>query len=256
MSNECAKGVCLAFILGFKEKRNHFFEAAELNDVFSFYENFSHAPEKKEITFPIKNNKPPAFSKLWVEVSDLNLLKKHVALMGTKGQKADDTGLHFEVVNGNGKCVALADYSKKKRNKLEDNKHWCYCFDQMYIKQDFSSIKELFAPNFIMSSPLYGDYGNLERAKEADAAWKACFPDLVVTKNVTFIEDDRLIFFWSMAGTHLGEFKGLAPSKKRVSITGTATFTIRDSKIIRVHNHYDIGKIAQQLGMPVIQNKS
>ena len=76
------------------------------------------------------------------------------------------------------------------------------------------------------------------------------FPD--VQRNVDEqLTDGRqhVVTRWTMTGTHQGEFLGIAPTGKRVSITGISVYLISGGRIVQEWHQWDSLGLMQQLGV-------
>ena len=81
------------------------------------------------------------------------------------------------------------------------------------------------------------------------------FPDL--KRNVDEQLTDGLrhvVTRWTMTGTHEGEFLGIAPTGKRICITGISIHLIAGGKIVQEWHQWDSLGVMQQLGVvPTIE---
>ena len=59
---------------------------------------------------------------------------------------------------------------------------------------------------------------SLEGQKQRLAGFRAAFPDIKLTLEDVFAEDDRVVFRSTMRGTHEGEFQGIPPTGARVTV--------------------------------------
>lgn len=75
------------------------------------------------------------------------------------------------------------------------------------------------------------------------------FPDLRFTVEDTTCEKDKIAAYWTLSGTHKGEFLGIAPTNKKVSITGITIHQIVDGKILDAQAMWDAISLFQQLGV-------
>jgi len=80
------------------------------------------------------------------------------------------------------------------------------------------------------------------------AAFRTAFPDLQVTLGALIAEDDRVAYRLTWTGTHTGEFMGIAPTGKRVTVTETRVDQIANGKIMRHDGDSDQLGMLQQLG--------
>jgi steroid delta-isomerase-like uncharacterized protein len=76
----------------------------------------------------------------------------------------------------------------------------------------------------------------------------AAFPDVRFTIEDVICEEDRVTIRWTATGTHQGPLPGIAPSGKRVSITGILIDRIADGKIVETWSNWDALGLFRQLG--------
>jgi len=81
------------------------------------------------------------------------------------------------------------------------------------------------------------------------AAYIAGFPDLRFTVEETICEQEKIAAFWTLTGTHRGEFLGIAPTNRKVSITGITIHLIADGKILDSQAIWDAISLFEQLGV-------
>jgi steroid delta-isomerase-like uncharacterized protein len=58
------------------------------------------------------------------------------------------------------------------------------------------------------------------------------YPDLRVTVDGQIAEGDIVVTWWTMRGTHRGEFEGVAPTNKPITLRGVNVQRVRDGRIV------------------------
>ena len=93
-----------------------------------------------------------------------------------------------------------------------------------------------------------------EEACTADGYWEVVgafrigFPDLAHETLELIVAGNRVTEPFQVTGTHLGLFQGVAPTRRRVSFTGTAVFTIDHGRIVEDRTTVDLLSLLQQIG--------
>ena len=87
-----------------------------------------------------------------------------------------------------------------------------------------------------------------EGHKQLIAAFRAAFPDLRVAVEDLLEEGDRVALRWRAEGTHRGELMGIAPTGRRVTLTGIEILRIAGGKIAEYWQSWDRLGMYQQLG--------
>jgi len=85
--------------------------------------------------------------------------------------------------------------------------------------------------------------------KKQLAAYLAGFPDLRFTVEETICEKEKVAAFWTLTGTHRGEFLGVAPTNRKVSISGITIHQVVDGKILDSQAIWDAISLFEQLGV-------
>jgi hypothetical protein len=59
-----------------------------------------------------------------------------------------------------------------------------------------------------------------------------CYPDLVITVEGQVAEDDIVVTWWTMRGTHSGEWGGVRPTHKPMRLSGVNVQKILNGRIV------------------------
>lgn len=112
---------------------------------------------------------------------------------------------------------------------------------------DPSATMELYS-NAICHFPFAGELRGEALRQFITNLWNA-FPDMQRTVADQICDDVHVVTRWTMTGTHLGEFMGIAPTGKRSTITGIAIHRIADGRIVEEWQEWDSLGLMQQLGV-------
>lgn len=80
------------------------------------------------------------------------------------------------------------------------------------------------------------------------AIWNA-FPDLHHTIEAIVCEGETVAYRFTATGTHDGDFRGIEPTGREVTITGHGTVRIEGDELAEVWLDYDRLGMLQQLGV-------
>lgn len=75
------------------------------------------------------------------------------------------------------------------------------------------------------------------------------FPDLQFTEEEVASADDVVMVEFVLTGTHRGEFRGLPPTGREVTIRGVDRFLVEDGTIQEIRVYFDSQRIPEQLGL-------
>jgi predicted ester cyclase len=82
---------------------------------------------------------------------------------------------------------------------------------------------------------------------EATMYMSAFAPTFVIESQIA--EGDLVTTRWTLTGTHSGEFQGLEPSGRRITLTGHTTHRFREGKIAESYWNWDNYGLLEQLGL-------
>ena len=115
-------------------------------------------------------------------------------------------------------------------------------------KQNLASLDELLAPSFVMHMHAQQMRG-LEVSKQVIGDEIKAFPDLHVTIEDIIAEGDRVCVRLKEEATHAGEYRGLAPTGRKLSYTVVAIWRTVEGKIVEGWIVYDQLDFLKQLGV-------
>ena len=115
-------------------------------------------------------------------------------------------------------------------------------------KRNLAGLLELCAPDYVLHGP--GAFPDLDLAglKQLQTAFWTAFPDMHIVVEDMIAEGDKVVVRVTMRGTHQGEFMGIPPTGKQVSVTVIGIDRFKDGKFVESwFNEDDLG-FMQQLG--------
>lgn len=118
-----------------------------------------------------------------------------------------------------------------------------------FARRDPLALAGLHLPDGTFESPAAGVVRGRAAIEGVYRYWFAAFPDLVLSWTSEVIEDDRAMFFWTLAGTHRGPFFGLEGSGSKVSTAGAADFRFADGGIASVRHVFDFTGVLVAAGV-------
>ena len=104
-------------------------------------------------------------------------------------------------------------------------------FDEVWNRGDLDRIADLFAPDFVRHGATPGRPAGLAGEKNHRAAFRAAFPDLVITADDVVAEGDRVAVRYSWRGTYHGTWPGVAATGVPVRMTGIAIHQVVAGKV-------------------------
>ncbi len=87
-----------------------------------------------------------------------------------------------------------------------------------------------------------------ENFKAFAVSLRGAFPDWHTTLEEMIAEDDQVAERWTGRGTHQGEFQGIAPTGRQVTVPGFVFYRVASGKIAEFRGLFDGLSMMQQLG--------
>jgi steroid delta-isomerase-like uncharacterized protein len=78
---------------------------------------------------------------------------------------------------------------------------------------------------------------------------RGAFPDQIVNIQDQIAEGDKVVTRWTAKGTHQGDFLGLPPTGKQVTIKAIQIHQVIDGRIIAIWEEIDMLGLRKQLGL-------
>ena len=122
-------------------------------------------------------------------------------------------------------------------------------FEELLSRDDIAVADELLSPGFRFYFAGSPNPMNLESYKEFLVARRAAFPDRRFVVEDMIAEGDKVSVRFTMRGTHKGEFRGIAPSGKEVTMTGIDMIRLSDGKMVEDRVEVDQLGMMRQLGV-------
>jgi NTE family protein len=114
-------------------------------------------------------------------------------------------------------------------------------------RQDPSAAADTCDRQFAWHAGTLGNAWGLTEYQNALVGLFIAFPDLEMQVLDTIAEGDRVVIRFTMSGTHLGRFKGIEPTGKRVVGEGTNTYRLENSRIVEEWWQGDVLSLLQQM---------
>jgi steroid delta-isomerase-like uncharacterized protein len=120
--------------------------------------------------------------------------------------------------------------------------------EEVWTKGDLSSADQSFSANYTHHDTSTPDFGpGPEGEKKRATLYRSAFPDLQFMVEDVIAEGDTVSVRWSSQGTHRGPLSGIAPSGKKVSVSGMTLLRFAGGKIVEGWVNWDALGLLQQL---------
>jgi steroid delta-isomerase-like uncharacterized protein len=124
--------------------------------------------------------------------------------------------------------------------------------NEFWLRGNVQVLDELLADdcvNYEQSNPeLRGKEACKEWANGVRLANRQGFPDFDIGSEDFVAEGDKVAKRWVFRGTHTGEFAGVPPTGKMVTMRGITLYRLAGGKVTEMYWNYDVFGLLQQLG--------
>jgi steroid delta-isomerase-like uncharacterized protein len=114
---------------------------------------------------------------------------------------------------------------------------------------DLAAADALLHPGFSLHTPLPTPGPGIEAMNTVITTCRAAFHGLNVTIDDIMADADKVTARFTARGVHNGEFMGLPPTGKPITMTGIEIFRIKDGKIAELWGEANLMGLMQQLGI-------
>jgi steroid delta-isomerase-like uncharacterized protein len=122
--------------------------------------------------------------------------------------------------------------------------------EEMFNRGNISVADKFLAPDFVEREELPpGIPRDREGVKQLTAMFRSAFPDFKATIDDIIAEGDKVVIRQTWSGTHKGEFMGIPPTGKRVSIGVIDIIRMAGGKGVEHWGQMDNMRMMQQLGV-------
>ena len=119
-------------------------------------------------------------------------------------------------------------------------------FEDVQTEGNVALIEELVTRDYVGHTPL-GDIHGPEGARQFDATLHKAFPDMKIEVESQIAEGDRVATRWTCRATHQGEFQGISPTGKEITMRGITVFRFGNDKMIEGWTNPDLFSVLRQL---------
>jgi predicted ester cyclase len=114
---------------------------------------------------------------------------------------------------------------------------------------DVAVAERIIHPEFVDHTNPPGMQHGLDGHKAIVSLFRAAFPDQWWQIEDLIAEGDKVVARTTMTGTHLGDFFGIAPTGKKVTLSGVHIMRIQDGKVAEHWGSNDDLGLMHQLGL-------
>jgi steroid delta-isomerase-like uncharacterized protein len=122
-------------------------------------------------------------------------------------------------------------------------------YDEVFSQGALDVVDEVVGPDAVDHSPPPFPVDDVrEGLKQFTRLLRDAFPDVRVTVNDMVAEGDKVVVYFTVQGTHQGEFLGIPASGNRISVEGFDLIRVTDGICTEHWGVFDNGALLQQVG--------
>jgi steroid delta-isomerase-like uncharacterized protein len=122
-------------------------------------------------------------------------------------------------------------------------------FEEVWNQGNPDAFDALYIPNQVSHGLGIDVPVGIEGLRRFVSIYRTAYPDTHFTVEDQIAEGDKVATRWTAIGTHYGDLMGIAPTGKRVTVTGMTINRIMNGKIVETWNNFDALGQLQQLGV-------
>jgi len=132
----------------------------------------------------------------------------------------------------------------------EENKENVRRFiEEVFNRQNLDIVHELIADDYVVNGVGGQQLRGPDGVRMMIAMYTTAFPDLHMTIDDLIGEGDTVACRFTTTATHQGEFMGIPPTGKKISISGYSFNHLKDKKQVETWGLSDWTTAMQQLGI-------
>jgi steroid delta-isomerase-like uncharacterized protein len=121
-------------------------------------------------------------------------------------------------------------------------------FDEAINKGNLNVADETLTTDYVYRSPGSPELHGPDGFKQLIMMYRTACPDVHLDIDETIADGDTVVTRWTGRGTQLGEFMGIPPTGKQVTVTGVIITHFKGGKAAEEWELMDMLGLLQQLG--------
>jgi steroid delta-isomerase-like uncharacterized protein len=122
-------------------------------------------------------------------------------------------------------------------------------YEEVWNDRKLDVVDELISPSHALhDANASGSQMGPDAYKRRVVQLTTAFPDLHFAIEDVVSEKDKLVVSWTISGTHKGEYEGIPPTNKEISVDGITISYIANGKILDSYVSWDALGLMRQLG--------
>jgi predicted ester cyclase len=121
-------------------------------------------------------------------------------------------------------------------------------YKEVYVDWNMGMVDEVVSPQFTSHDWPEGGPSGPQAFRDYYAAIRFAVPDARYEVDDLIAEDDRVVVRWRLLGTHEGEFAGIAPTGRAITLKGIAIYRVADGMLMERWVVSDLHGLLAEIG--------
>jgi predicted ester cyclase len=121
-------------------------------------------------------------------------------------------------------------------------------FDEVANRGNLDILDEIYAPHFVNHNALPGTPTGIEGVRQSVMACRRAFPDWQETIDNIRVKDDKIVVMSTVRATHKGQWRGIAPTGRRITARRVSILRAVNGKIVERWGSQDDFSLMRQIG--------
>ena len=113
--------------------------------------------------------------------------------------------------------------------------------------RDLNAIDTLFHPDYVLHIPGSPDIEGPETLKEMVGGTFAALSEVSATAEDMVAEGDKVSTRWTITAVHSGEFMGIPPTNRRITMNGIIIDRFKDGRVVEAWESFDLHGLMAQM---------
>lgn len=146
----------------------------------------------------------------------------------------------------------------QQNQNTEQNKQVVQRFvEECWNRGNLNKASEFLADQVRFHDPVFPNLNSgIQSIKNHIEGTRKAFPDLKITIDDTIAERNEVVLHWTARGTHQGQFLGMQPTQRKVTIDGTSIYRLEGEKIAESYANWNLATMMAQLGVAEVPKEA
>jgi steroid delta-isomerase-like uncharacterized protein len=139
----------------------------------------------------------------------------------------------------------------QQNNSPEANKKVVQRFvEECWNQGNLNQVSELLTEQVRFHDAVFPNLNpGIQNIKNHIESSRKAFPDLKFTIDDAIAERNEVVIHWRATGTQKGQFLGMPPTNRKVTVDGTSIYRLDGGQIAEAYANWNLATMMQQLGV-------